>query len=203
MDLRMKEIIVAASRNKHKIDEMQAILKKFGMEIISRDDAGVPKVEIEEDGETFEENSYKKAYEIMKMCGKTTISDDSGLMVDYLGGAPGVYSARFAGEDGNDAKNNEKLLMLLADVPYKERRAKFVSVITMVFPDGEAITARGECPGHIIDAPAGENGFGYDPLFVPDGFQRTFAQLSPEEKNEISHRAVALVELERLLTERK
>lgn len=203
MDFRMKEIIVAASRNKHKIDEMQAILKKFGMEIISRDDAGVPKIEIEEDGETFEENSYKKAYEIMKMCGKTTISDDSGLMVDYLGGAPGVYSARFAGEDGNDAKNNEKLLTLLADVPYKERRAQFVSVITMVFPDGEAITARGECPGHIIDEPAGENGFGYDPLFVPDGFQRTFAQLSPEEKNEISHRAVALVELERLLTERK
>ena len=199
----MKEIIVAASRNQHKIDEMQAILKKFGMEIISRDDAGVPKVEIEEDGETFEENSYKKAYEIMKLCGKTTISDDSGLMVDYLGGAPGVYSARFAGEDGNDAKNNEKLLTLLTDVPYKERKAKFVSVITMVFPDGEAITARGECPGHIIDTPVGENGFGYDPLFVPDGFQRTFAQLSPEEKNEISHRAVALVELERLLTERK
>lgn len=199
----MKEIIVAASRNQHKIDEMQAILKKFGMEIISRDDAGVPKIEIEEDGETFEENSYKKAYEIMKLCGKTTISDDSGLMVDYLGGAPGVYSARFAGEDGNDAKNNEKLLTLLTDVPYKERRAQFVSVITMVFTNGESITARGECPGHIIDTPVGENGFGYDPLFVPDGFQRTFAQLSPEEKNEISHRAVALVELERLLTERK
>lgn len=197
------ETIVAASRNQHKIDEMQAILKKFGMEIISRDDAGVPKIEIEEDGETFEENSYKKGYEIMKLCGKTTISDDSGLMVEYLGGAPGVYSARFAGEDGNDEKNNEKLLTLLADVPYKERRAKFVSVITMVFPDGEAITARGECPGHIIDAPVGENGFGYDPLFVPVGFQRTFAQLSPEEKNEISHRANALAELERLLTERK
>lgn len=199
----MKEIIVAASRNKHKIDEMQAILKKFGMEIISRDDAGVPKIEIEEDGETFEENSYKKAYEIMKLCGKTTISDDSGLMVDYLGGAPGVYSARFAGEDGSDEKNNEKLLTLLANVPYKERRAKFVSVITMVFPNGESITARGECRGHIIDAPVGENGFGYDPLFVPVGFQRTFAQLSPEEKNEISHRANALVELERLLSERK
>lgn len=199
----MKEIIVAASRNKHKIDEMQAILRKFGMEIISRDDAGVPKFEIEEDGETFEENSYKKAYEIMQLCGKTTISDDSGLMVDYLGGAPGVYSARFAGEDGNDEKNNEKLLALLADVPYKERRAQFVSVITMVFPDGTSVTARGECPGHIIDTPVGENGFGYDPLFVPDGFQRTFAQLSPEEKNEISHRAVALAELERLLTERK
>lgn len=197
------ETIVAASRNQHKIDEMQAILKKFGIEIISRDDAGVPKIEIEEDGETFEENSYKKAYEIMKLCGKTTISDDSGLMVDYLGGAPGVYSARFAGEDGNDGKNNEKLLTLLSDVPYKERRAKFVSVITMVFPDGKSVVARGECQGHIIDAPSGENGFGYDPLFVPVGFQRTFAQLSPEEKNKISHRANALAELERLLVERK
>lgn len=197
------EIIVAASRNKHKIDEIEAITKKFGMSIISRDDAGVPKIEIEEDGETFEENSYKKAYEIMKMCGKITIADDSGLMVDYLGGAPGVYSARFAGEDGNDAKNNEKLISLLEDVTYKERRAKFVSVITMVYPDGETLVARGECHGHVIDAPVGENGFGYDPLFVPDGFQRTFAQLSPEEKNEISHRAKALVELEKLLLERK
>lgn len=195
--------IVAASRNKHKIEEIEAITKKFGMNIISRDDAGVPKIEIEEDGETFEENSYKKAYEIMKMCGKITIADDSGLMVDFLGGAPGVYSARFAGEDGNDAKNNDKLISLLKDVPYKERRAKFVSVITMVYPDGETLVARGECHGHIIDSPVGENGFGYDPLFVPDGFQRTFAQLSPEEKNEISHRAIALVELEKLLEERK
>lgn len=197
------EIIVAASRNKHKIEEIEAITKKFGMNIISRDDAGVPKIEIEEDGETFEENSYKKAFEIMKMCGKITIADDSGLMVEYLGGSPGVYSARFAGEDGNDEKNNEKLIGLLQDVPYKERRAKFVSVITMVYPDGETLVARGECHGHILDAPVGENGFGYDPLFVPDGFQRTFAQLSPEEKNEISHRAKALVELEKLLLERK
>ena len=197
------EIIVAASRNKHKIEEIEAITKKFGMSIISRDDAGVPKVEIDEDGDTFEENSYKKAYEIMKMCGKKTIADDSGLMVDYLDGAPGVYSARFAGEDGNDAKNNEKLLTLLKDVPYEKRTAKFVSVITMVYPDGESVVARGECHGHIIGAPEGENGFGYDPLFVPDGFEKTFAQLSPEEKNEISHRAKALVVLEELLNERK
>lgn len=196
------ETIIAASRNQHKITEIEAITKKFGMQIISRDDAGIPKIEIEEDGDTFEANSFKKADEIMKMCGKVTIADDSGLMVDYLGGAPGVYSARFAGEDGNDEKNNEKLLNLLSDVPYKERRAKFVSVITMVYPNGETLVARGECPGHIIDAPVGENGFGYDPLFVPDGFQRTFAQLSAEEKNEISHRARALAELEKLLAER-
>lgn len=197
------ETIIAASRNQHKITEIEAITKKFGMNIISRDEAGISKFEIEEDGETFEENSFKKANEIMKVCGKITIADDSGLMVEYLGGAPGVYSARFAGEDGNDVKNNEKLLMLLEGVPYKERRAKFVSVITMVYPDGECLTARGECEGHIIDAPTGENGFGYDPLFVPEGYQRTFAQLSAEEKNQISHRAKALVQLEKLLAESK
>lgn len=197
------ETIIAASRNQHKITEIEAITKKFGMNIVSRDEAGIPKFEIEEDGETFEENSFKKANEIMKVCGKITIADDSGLMVDYLGGAPGVYSARFAGEDGNDTKNNEKLLMLLEGVFYKERRAKFVSVITMVYPDGTQLAARGECEGHIIDAPVGENGFGYDPLFVPDGYQRTFAQLSAEEKNQISHRAKALKQLEKLLEERE
>lgn len=197
------ETIIAASRNKHKIVEIEAITKKYGMNIVARDDAGLPTTEVEEDGETFEENSYKKAYEIMKMCGKTTIADDSGLVVDYLGGAPGVYSARFAGEGASDERNNHKLLDLLEGVPYKERRAKFVSVITMVFPDGETLVARGECPGHIITEEIGENGFGYDPLFVPEGFERTYAQLTAEEKNTISHRAKALAELEKLLQERK
>ncbi|HKM28802.1 MAG TPA: XTP/dITP diphosphatase [Anaerovoracaceae bacterium] len=197
------ETIIAASRNKHKIVEIEAITTKYGMNIVSRDDAGIPTIEIEEDGETFEENSYKKAFEIMKMCGKTTIADDSGLMVDYLGGAPGVYSARFAGEDASDERNNQKLLNLLEGVPYKERRAKFVSVITMVFPDGETLVARGECPGHVITEEFGDNGFGYDPLFVPEGFERTYAQLTAEEKNTISHRAKALAELEKLLQERK
>ncbi|MEF9922332.1 MAG: XTP/dITP diphosphatase [Anaerovoracaceae bacterium] len=197
------ETIIAASRNQHKIVEIEAITKKFGMNVISRDDAGIPKIEIEEDGETFEENSYKKAFEIMKLSGKTTIADDSGLMVDYIGGAPGVYSARFAGEDQNDQKNNEKLLTLLEDVPYRERRAKFVAVITMMFPDGEALVARGECEGHIITEMVGENGFGYDSLFVPKQYERTFAQLTSEEKNKISHRALALMELEKLLQERK
>lgn len=194
--------IVAASSNAHKIKEIQAIMGKFGMEVISRDEAGVPPFEIEEDGETFEENSYKKAYEIMKVTDKITIADDSGLMVDYLGGAPGVYSARFAGEECDDAKNNEKLLKLLAEQTGDDRKAKFVSVITLIFPDGETIVARGECPGRIIGAPTGENGFGYDPLFVPDGYEKTFAQLSEEEKNSISHRAKALEKLEKLLSER-
>ena len=198
----MDKVIVAASRNKHKIEEIEAITKKFGMSIISRDEAGVPPVEIVEDGETFEENSFKKADEIMKLCGKITLADDSGLMVDYLGGAPGVYSARFAGEDGNDEKNNDKLLKLLDGVPAKERTAKFVSVITMVYPDGTVLSARGECPGKIITVPTGDGGFGYDPLFVPDGYDKTFAQLTPEEKNAISHRAAALAELEKLLEAR-
>ena len=199
----MDNIIVAASRNRHKIEEIEAITKKFGMRIISRDEAGIPPVEIEEDGQTFEENSFKKASEIMKLCGQITLADDSGLMVDYLNGAPGVYSARFAGEDGNDAKNNEKLLKLREGVPADKRTAKFVSVITMVYPDGTVLTARGECPGTILTAPAGDGGFGYDPLFVPEGYEKTFAQLTADEKNAISHRAVALVELERLLSERE
>lgn len=194
--------IIAASSNAHKIKEIQAIMGKFGMEVVSRDQAGVPPFEIEEDGDTFEENSLKKAREIMKVTGQITIADDSGLMVDYLGGAPGVYSARFAGEQCDDLKNNDKLLNMLSGVPEKDRTAKFVSVITLVFPGGEILVARGECPGRIIETPIGENGFGYDPLFVPEGYDKTFAQLGAEEKNKISHRAKALEKLERILEER-
>ncbi|WP_206458372.1 XTP/dITP diphosphatase [Anaerovorax sp. IOR16] len=194
--------IVAATQNKHKIEEMSAITKEFGMNMVSRLDAGVPEFEIEEDGKTFEENSEKKAREIMKVCGNITIADDSGLMVDALDGAPGVYSARFAGEDSNDEKNNEKLLLLLKDVPEEKRTAKFVSVITMVYPNGEKIVARGECRGHILYKGRGNNGFGYDPLFVPDGFDRTFAELSAEEKNKISHRSIALQNLREKLKEK-
>jgi len=193
--------IVAATKNKHKIEEIQAITSEFGMEVVSRDDAGVPDIEVEEDGSTFEENSEKKARVIMELCGEITIADDSGLMVDALGGAPGVISARFAGEDGNDQANNEKLLKLLADVKPEMQTARFVSVITMVYPDGRKIVARGECEGHMIDQPRGSNGFGYDPLFVPKGFHRTFAELSSEEKNRISHRALALQNLRKKLME--
>lgn len=195
--------IIAASSNAHKIKEIQTIMSKFGMEVVSRKDAGIPDFEIEEDGETFEENSYKKAYEIMKTCGEITVADDSGLMVDYLGGAPGVYSARFAGKECDDSKNNEKLLKLLNGLSGEDRKAKFVSVITLVYPGGETLVARGECTGRIIEAPTGENGFGYDPIFVPDGYDKSFGQLSEEEKNEISHRAKALEVLERLLAERE
>lgn len=194
--------IIAASRNEHKIKEITAITEKYGMKVISRDDAGIPRFEIEEDGDTFEENSYKKAYEIMKYSNEITIADDSGLEVEYLNGEPGVYSARYAGDNADDKKNNEKLLCMLDGVTYTDRRAKFVSVITIVFPDGETIVARGECPGHIIDREEGKFGFGYDPLFIPNGYQRTFAQMDAETKNKISHRAKALEEMERLLSER-
>ena len=190
------ETLVVASSNKHKIDEISKVTEKFGIDVISRDDAGISKsLEIPEDGSTFEENSYIKAKAIMDISGRPTIADDSGLMVEALGGAPGVYSARFAGEDQNDERNNEKLKDLLKDIPYKDRRAKFVSVITLLFPDGRKIVARGECPGHIIEEERGDNGFGYDPLFVPEGYGSTFGMLNPDVKNEISHRALALKNL--------
>ena len=199
----MTKRIIAASANAHKIKEIKAITKKFGMDVVSRDEAGVPPFEIVEDGQTFEENSYKKAFAILQASGETTIADDSGLMVDYLGGAPGVYSARFAGDHCDDERNNQKLLGMLEGLADSERTAKFVSVITLIFPDGQTLVARGECPGRIIEMPTGENGFGYDPLFVPDGYDKTFAQLSEEEKNAISHRARALQKLEELLAERE
>lgn len=199
----MEKTIVAATGNKHKIKEIEAITAEFGMSIISKDEAGVPDVEIVEDGETFEENSYKKAYEIMKLCGRTTIADDSGLVVDCLNGAPGVYSARFAGTDGDDDANNRKLIGLIKDVPYENRTARFVSVITMVFPDGQSIVARGEVEGHLITEKRGYEGFGYDPLFVPDGYEQTFGELAPEVKNAISHRANALKNLRKKLMDKE
>lgn len=199
----MEKTIVAATGNKHKIKEIEAITAEFGMSIISKDEAGVPDVEIVEDGETFEENSYKKAYEIMKLCGRTTIADDSGLVVDCLNGAPGVYSARFAGTDGDDDANNRKLIGLIKDVPYENRTARFVSVITMVFPDGQSIVARGEVEGHLITEKRGHEGFGYDPLFVPDGYEQTFGELAPEVKNAISHRANALKNLRKKLMDKE
>ena len=209
------QTIVAATRNAHKIREIDQITSQFGMKIISRDEAGVPDVEIVEDGKTFEENSYKKAYEIMKLCGQITIADDSGIEADCLGGAPGIYSARYAamsddltedyapGEDSDDEENNRKLIRLISPYPYEERTGRFVSVITMVFPDGESITARGTVEGHILTEERGSGGFGYDPMFVPDGYDKTFGELPADLKNRISHRANALKALKEKLEERQ
>ena len=195
------ETIIAASQNKNKIKEIEAITKEFGMRVISRDEAGIADIEITEDGETFEENSLKKAREIMKLSGKITIADDSGVAVDALSGEPGVHSARYAGDECDDKKNRDKLLEKLDGIPLAKRTARFVSVISMVYPDGREITARGESEGHIIFEERGANGFGYDCLFIPLGYDKTYAELSPEEKNKISHRANALKLLKEKLEE--
>ncbi|MDO4552779.1 MAG: RdgB/HAM1 family non-canonical purine NTP pyrophosphatase [Bacillota bacterium] len=197
------KVFVAATQNQHKIEEISAITRSLGIEVISRDEAGAGDFETEEDGETFEANSEKKAREVMEACGLPAIADDSGLMVDALDGRPGVYSARFAGENAGDRENNEKLLALLAQVPAGARQARFVSVVTLIYPDGEKIAVRGECPGRILDAPRGSGGFGYDPLFVPEGFEKSFGELTPEEKNKISHRARALAALAEALKKKE
>lgn len=184
--------IVAATGNKHKIEEIESITKKFGMNVITKAEAGVGDLEVEETGTTFEENSLIKAEAIMKATGMPAIADDSGLEADALDGAPGVYSARFSGEGATDESNNAKLLKLMENVPDDERSARFVSVVTLCFPDGTVVAARGECPGTLRRSPRGDGGFGYDPLFVPVGYDKTYAEISAEEKNIISHRAKAL-----------
>ncbi|MBQ6582289.1 MAG: RdgB/HAM1 family non-canonical purine NTP pyrophosphatase [Mogibacterium sp.] len=197
------EQVILASQNRDKIREMDAILAKFGMKAVPRDDAGLPDFEIEETGETLEENSYLKAKTILDLSGLPTIADDTGLLVDVLGGAPGVYAARWAGENCTYADNNRKMLRELAGVPAAQRTAKFVTVITMLFPDGTKIVARGECPGRIAEEFRGDAGFGYDPLFIPEGYECTFAEMGPEVKNRISHRAKALEKLEERIRERE
>jgi len=189
--------VVAATQNEHKLRELRDILEKSGMKVISQKDAGLEKTDVEENGETFEQNSFIKADAIMRLSGMIAVADDSGLEVDFLNGAPGVYSARYAGEHKSDLDNNNKLLKELSGV--ENRRARFVSVVTMVYPDGRVIYARGECPGTILEAPRGKGGFGYDPLFLPDGLDKTFAEVTQEEKNSVSHRAKALEKLEELL----
>lgn len=185
--------ILLASHNKNKIAELEALLKTVcaDAEVVSLSDVGFTD-EIVEDGTTFEKNALIKARTGARL-GYITVADDSGLMVDALGGAPGVYSARYAGEDGNTEKNNAKLLAALQGVPQDKRTAHFVSVVACVFPDGrEDIVVRGECPGEILTSPRGKTGFGYDPLFWYAPFGKTYAEMTAEEKNSISHRGVAM-----------
>ena len=180
---------VLASQNKHKLTEMQSILSAHGVEVVLQSDMGLH-VDVEETGETFAENAMLKAQAVMKASGLPAIADDSGVCVDALNGAPGVYSARYGGEGLDDAG---RYRMLLANMPKGQpRTAKFVSVITCCFPNGNVLTARGECPGTIAFAPMGEGGFGYDPVFFLPKLKKTFAQLTAEEKNAISHRGRAL-----------
>ncbi len=183
--------IVLSSHNKKKITELYTLLSEAGFEdikVLSLSDIGYTD-EIVEDSDSFEENAMIKAKAPARP-GIITVADDSGLCVDALDGAPGIYSARYSGEDANDERNNEKLLCELTNKD--DRNAKFVSVVACVMPDGSSFTVRGECPGIILDSPRGENGFGYDPLFYIPSFDKTFAELSADEKNSISHRGVAM-----------
>lgn len=184
---------VLASHNKHKIGELQAILAKHipDIEILSLADVGL-EGEIVEDGATFEENALIKA-SFAAQSGFIGLGDDSGLCVTSLGGAPGIYSARYAGEDASDKKNNEKLLSELGGM--SDRSAKFVCCIACVFPDGRQLTVRGETHGVILESADGEGGFGYDPLFYVPELGRTYANMSAEEKNAISHRGRAIERL--------
>lgn len=189
--------LIIASNNSHKIGEIKKILSDKFNEILSLREAGIDH-ETVEDGATFMENALKKAREIAELSGQCALADDSGICVDALGGAPGIYSARFAGEHGNDEKNNALLLKKLSD---KEcRAAHYTAAIALVYPDGESVTAEGYMYGKIIHAPRGNGGFGYDPLFVMDGECRTVAEMTAEEKNAVSHRANALRELLRKLS---
>ena len=191
--------IIAATKNKGKMAELDAILKDYDIQLLSWDDAGLGDLEIDETGTTCEENSYIKAKAICDMTGLAALADDTGLFVDALGGEPGINSARYAGEHGNDAANRAKLLEKLQGVPFEERTAKFVTVITVVYPDGRVLAARGECSGHITEEELGERGFGYDSLFVPEGHEETFAQLPAEYKNSLSHRHKALEKLTEII----
>ena len=181
--------LVLASKNQKKIKEMNEILAALGVEVCSQAEAGVD-LDVEETGTTFEENSLLKAKAVMEASGLPAIADDSGLCVTCLNDAPGVYSARYGGEGLDDIGRYQ---LLLANMRGQlDRSAKFVSVITCCFPNGDVITARGECPGTIAFAPMGEGGFGYDPVFFVPELKKTFAQLSAEEKNSMSHRGRAL-----------
>lgn len=199
----MKKLIIA-SNNKKKIKELKAIVENLGWDVKSLADENID-IEVEEDGLTFEANAEKKAREIYDFLIKrgdknfAVLSDDSGLEVDYLNGAPGVYSARYAGEHGNDAANNKKLLEELKNVKGEDRRGRFVCAIALIDTNGNSNIVRGTVEGLIKEELNGEGGFGYDPLFYYEPANMTFAELEASEKNKISHRANALKKIEEYL----
>lgn len=184
--------IVVASRNKGKIAEIARIfeIERIPVSLLSVADFNLP--DIEETGDTFEANAILKARTVAQATGQFALADDSGIEVDALGGAPGVFSARWAGVHGDDRANIEKLLRDVLEVNQEDRGAAFISVVAFAKPDGSVITARGELHGTLCQMPRGSNGFGYDPIFVPESDRRTLAEMAPEEKDAISHRARAL-----------
>ena len=195
--------VVLASQNRHKLAELQAILAQYDMELVLQSDLGVH-VEVDENGTSFEENSLLKAKAVAEATGMPAIADDSGLCVDVLGGAPGIYSARYGAPDCvTDRDRLNYLLKNMRGIRAEERTARFVCVITLLYPDGRKLVARGTCEGMITFEPSGEDGFGYDPVFYLPSLGCTFAQMGAERKNKISHRANALLRLEQMLEENR
>ncbi|MDR7869238.1 MAG: XTP/dITP diphosphatase [Tissierellaceae bacterium] len=192
--------LILSTNNNHKVEEIKNILKDMPIEVLSKNDAGISSFDVDEDGTTLEENSIKKAKVLADKVEYMVMADDSGLFVDALDGAPGVYSSRYAGEEGNDDKNNIKLLNELKDISKEDRTASFLTVIALITEDKEVYTVRGECKGYIGFEPKGDNGFGYDPLFIPHGYDKTFSELGDNIKNKISHRAKALEEIKVLMS---
>lgn len=197
----MREIIVA-TKNKGKAEEFRSLFEPYGITIQTLHDFSNEMPDIEETGTTFEENARLKAEGISELLQMPVIADDSGLEVVALDGGPGVYSARFAGEPTDDFRNNEKLLRALDGTPTTKRQAQFTCVLALSIPDEATIYAKGSCEGEIATALTGKAGFGYDPLFIPNGYTETLAQLGNEEKNKISHRYHALKDLEQTLQEK-
>jgi non-canonical purine NTP pyrophosphatase, rdgB/HAM1 family len=192
--------LILASNNKKKLRELREILSDMDVELLSQREAGCD-FEVEETGTTFAENAYLKAKAVADATGLAAVADDSGLMVEALNGEPGVHTARYA-PGGHDASDREKYEYLLSKLVNEEHRAaKFVSSICCIFPDGSIIRTEGECRGEILREPSGEGGFGYDPVFMPQGYDRSMAELGTEVKNRISHRANALRELKKKLRE--
>lgn len=182
--------IFIATKNKKKLRELERILIPMGFEVLSQKDFSEEFPDVEENGTTFEENALTKAKAGLKNTGLISVAEDSGICVDYLGGAPGIYSARYSGEHGDDESNNDKLLSELEGVPLEKRTGRYVAAIACVFPDGREFTVRGECEGKIAFERQGTQGFGYDPLFISE--LGCFGLLSDEQKDSISHRGKAL-----------
>ncbi|MDD2446668.1 MAG: RdgB/HAM1 family non-canonical purine NTP pyrophosphatase [Tissierellia bacterium] len=189
--------LVVSTGNKHKILEIREILEGLNIEVLSKNDIGFEGFDIVEDGETLEDNSIKKAKALSDKTDYIVIADDTGLFVNALNGEPGVYSSRYAGQEGNDKKNCEKLINNLEGI--EDRSAYFKTVIALITEDKKILKAEGICKGMIIEEARGDKGFGYDPIFVPEGFDKTFAELGHDVKNKISHRALALIELKNIL----
>lgn len=196
----MKQILLA-TKNKGKKKEFQALFSKYGIDIKTLLDFEEGIADIEETGTTFEENARLKAETISERFNQPVIADDSGLEVEVLAGAPGVYSARYAGQPTNDADNNKKLLDALKGE--QNRKARFTCTLAFAIPGQSTIYAEGYCPGKIVEQPRGDHGFGYDPLFMPDDFEVTMAELELSVKNKISHRAKALENLEKILQDKE